>query len=72
MNVDLKAMYQEEAEELAAEGHLLVATGLITWKEDKGFYDLPEVIQEALYTKAIEIVHDKLASSADILRKEIG
>ena len=55
MAKDLKELYQNKAEELAS----------------GEFYDLPEANQVEIYQKAIELVHDKLADQADIMRKEI-
>lgn len=57
--MDIKGMYQEEAENIA-----YVVFGV-------EFYDLTKEQQQIVYSKAIEEVHDKLAGQADMLRDRI-
>ena len=58
--MDLKESYQNKAEELAQE----------QYGEGAEFYDLPDSVQQALYSRAMELVNDMLISRADSLRDE--
>ena len=58
MSRDIKDRYQEKAEELADTEYGM------------DFYDLPEGLRLEVYGRAVELVHDDLASEADSLRKD--